>query len=57
LDYCAELGIPIPAMRKIFKTSQEIINFYKSYSDKRFKLPYEIDGLVIKVNRYNQQAF
>jgi DNA ligase (NAD+) len=56
LDYCAELGIPIPTMRKIFKTSQEIINFYKSYSDKRFDLPYEIDGLVIKVNRYNQQA-
>ena len=55
LDYCAQVGIPIPAMRKIFKTSDEIINFYKSYSEKRFQLPYEIDGLVIKVNSYNQQ--
>lgn len=56
LDYCASLGIPIPAMRKIFKTPQEIINFYNDYADKRFQLPYEIDGLVIKVNRYNQQT-
>ncbi len=56
LDYCAKLGIPIPAMRKIFKTSGEIINFYNDYANKRFQLPYEIDGLVIKINQYNQQT-
>ncbi|MCG2742157.1 MAG: NAD-dependent DNA ligase LigA [Syntrophaceae bacterium] len=56
LDYCAELGIPIPAMKKIFKTTDEIIAFYKAYANKRFQLPYEIDGLVIKVNRFSLQA-
>ena len=57
LDYCAKLGIPLPAMRKIFKTSEEIINFYNDYANKRFQLPYEIDGLVIKVNSFSQQSF
>lgn len=33
----------------------EVINFINYWDKKRFDLPYDIDGIVIKVNNYNQQ--
>ena len=33
----------------------EVIDFINYWDKKRFDLPYDIDGIVIKVNNYNQQ--
>ncbi len=50
LEFCQKLGFPVTKVRKICKNLDEIISFYIEYETKRFELPYEIDGLVVKVD-------
>lgn len=50
LEFCQKLGFPVSKVRKICKNLEEIISFYREYEVKRFELPYEIDGLVVKVD-------
>jgi DNA ligase (NAD+) len=40
---------------KAFDTMDEAIAYCESWSEKRFDLPYETDGMVIKVNDFDQQ--
>ena len=49
--------IPQPKDRFIEKTNsiEGIMNFIHFWDDKRYSLPFEIDGVVIKVNSYKQQ--
>ena len=49
--------IPLVSSRYIEKTNsiEGIMNFISFWDKHRFKLPFEIDGVVIKVNDYNQQ--
>lgn len=45
------LGFKIPVEeRKVCKNIQEVFEFVTSWENKRDKYPYEIDGMVIKVN-------
>jgi DNA ligase (NAD+) len=37
-------------------TLEEVIQFCESWTDHRHDLPHEIDGIVIKVNRFDQQT-
>ena len=39
----------------ICRSAEEVLAFYTEYSEKRFSLPYEIDGLVIKVDSLRQR--
>ena len=55
LDWYAELGVPVCDERAIVKGAQGLLNFYRGIGEKRAKLPYEIDGVVYKVNRVDQQ--
>ena len=56
LEYCKKAGFPVPFIsREPCKTASEVLEFYQDYSSKRFTLPYEIDGLVVKVNLRNSQ--
>ena len=55
LDWYAELGIPVCAERAVVKGAQGLLEFYKQTGEKRAQLPYEIDGVVYKVNRLDQQ--
>lgn len=55
LDWYAELGISVCAERAVFKGAQGLLEFYKNTGKKRALLPYEIDGVVYKVNRLDQQ--
>ncbi len=55
LDWYAELGIPVCAERAVVQGAQGLLDFYKATGDKRPQLPYEIDGVVYKVNRLDQQ--
>ena len=56
LEYCMKAGFPVPRIsEKPCKDAQEVLEIYKEYASKRFTLPYEIDGLVVKVNSHSSQ--
>jgi DNA ligase (NAD+) len=48
-------GFKISEDAKLCSGINEVINFINYWDKKRFDLPYDIDGIVIKVNSYNQQ--
>jgi DNA ligase (NAD+) len=49
-------GFPVNPVRKLCKTVEEIFAFRDEMDIKRHELPYDTDGLVIKVNSLSQQA-
>lgn len=51
----AELGLPVNRERKVCTTVQEVAAYCAQWTEKRHDLPYEIDGMVIKVNSLIQQ--
>jgi DNA ligase (NAD+) len=56
LEYCRKAGFPAPLLgRQPCKNADEVLKLYREYADKRFTLPYEIDGLVVKVNARSSQ--
>ena len=50
LDYIQSLGFRTNPERRICKGIEEVLKFVEEYTLKRPSLPYDIDGLVIKVN-------
>ena len=56
LDYLDHLGFKTNKERRKCATIEEVIEFVNSWVDKRPHLPYEIDGIVIKVDSLAQQA-
>ncbi len=56
LDYMQKLGFKVNPNNRLVKNIDEVVDFIKEYTTKRDSLPYEIDGIVIKVNNiYEQQ--
>ncbi|MBI2463751.1 NAD-dependent DNA ligase LigA [Candidatus Peregrinibacteria bacterium] len=55
LETIQSLGLPVNKNFVHKKTIDEVIEWYKKWHEKRDELPYEIDGIVIKVNDLNQQ--
>ncbi|WP_338752969.1 NAD-dependent DNA ligase LigA [Bacillus sp. FJAT-52991] len=55
LDLLDDLGFKTNKQRKVCDNIDEVINYVASWVDKRPDLPYEIDGIVIKVNSLEQQ--
>jgi len=55
LDSLAELGFPVAKDRRIAKGVKGLLGFYGAIGEKRPKLPYDIDGVVYKVNRFAEQ--
>lgn len=55
LERFKELGLPVNNEYQFFGTIEDVVNFCKSWHDKRDDLPYEVDGIVIKVNKKQQQ--
>ena len=55
LDFMKELGFTVNQNIKICKNVEEVIKYIDDASSKRENLPYEIDGVVIKVNNLNEQ--
>lgn len=55
LQYLRQLGFHINNESKHCETIEEVIAYTKEWTEKRDTLPYEIDGIVIKVNRLDQQ--
>ena len=50
LDYASKLGFRTNPERRIVHGIKEVIAYMHEYQEKRPTLPYDIDGLVIKVN-------
>lgn len=50
LMYASKLGFKVPKTIKLCKNVDEIIQFLEYWDHKRHELPYETDGVVIKVN-------
>jgi len=55
LKFMKDLGFKVNPVNRIAKSIDEVIDFIKEYTEKRDTLPYEIDGVVIKVNDINEQ--
>ena len=56
LDRLAEAGVPVSAERRVVRGVDGVLRFYAALQSRRAELPYEIDGVVYKVNRVEQQA-
>jgi len=50
-----KLGLPVNPHIKKAKTIDDVIEICMNFSEKRLALDYQIDGMVIKVNRFSQQ--
>jgi len=55
LSHAASLGFKVPQTIKLCKNIDEIIEFLEFWDHKRHELPYETDGVVIKVNSLHYQ--
>jgi DNA ligase (NAD+) len=55
LDWYASLGLPVCNERAVVKGAQGLLDFYHGIGEKRKQLPYDIDGVVYKVNRLEHQ--
>lgn len=56
IELLANLGFKVPTVeRKVCKNIQEVIDFCLEWEQKRDSYPYEIDGMVVKVNNRELQ--
>ncbi len=55
LDHYVELGLPVCQERRVVSSVEGLNQFYQEIGRKRNQLPYEIDGVVYKVNLFSQQ--
>jgi DNA ligase (NAD+) len=56
LDWFEQLGLPVSKERAVVKGAEGILGYFRSIGEKRKSLPYEIDGVVYKVDRIADQA-
>ncbi|TCI53389.1 NAD-dependent DNA ligase LigA [Exiguobacterium sp. SH1S21] len=55
LEYLKRLGIAVSGEYTTCRTADELWDYIEMYVTKRSELPYEIDGIVIKVAAYEEQ--
>ncbi len=55
LDWFAGLGMPVCAEREVVRGAQGLLDFYRAVGERRAALPYDIDGVVYKVNALAEQ--
>ena len=55
LDWYRELGLPVCAERAVVPGFEGMLAFYRDIGKRRASLPYEIDGVVYKVNALEDQ--
>ena len=55
LKKAREWGFKVPDSASLAHSIDEVFEFITEWDEKRKSLPYEIDGIVIKVNQFNQQ--
>lgn len=55
LNACSAWGFKIPPYSKLVSSLEEVYTFIDHWAEQRNGLPFEIDGVVIKVNNLEQQ--
>lgn len=50
LEYVKELGFPVNPYNKVCRNEQELLDSFETLMENRADLPYDIDGIVYKVN-------
>ena len=55
LDWLQSLGFRVNPQNRVCQTLEEVKDYYREWVDKRHDLPYEVDGVVVKVNPFNYQ--
>ena len=53
LDFIESLGFKVNPERRLVHNFDEIMAYVEEYTQKRKDLPYDIDGIVLKVNDFN----
>ena len=56
LEQMAGWGLPVPTLRRLCASIDDVIAFHRETESIRDQLPYEIDGVVVKVNRRDWQG-
>ena len=56
LEYMKSLGFKVNPNNRLVNNVDEVLDFINEMGDKRESLPYDIDGVVIKVNNIDMQA-
>ncbi len=56
LQILRSLGFPVNEHTRLCRTIDEVIEFWKEWEPRRDTLPYDIDGVVVKVDSLEQQA-
>ena len=55
LEFMKELGFKVNPNNKIVNNVEELLEYISDKAEKRDSLPYDIDGIVIKLNDLNEQ--
>ena len=55
LDALVALGVPVSAERRVCRGAAELVAFHDDIAARRDQLPFDIDGVVYKVNRVDLQ--
>ncbi len=55
LEKARDWGFKIPSIAKLCKSTDEVLDFVEQWDVQRHDLPYETDGVVIKINSLQQQ--
>ncbi len=55
IDFCSKAGFAVQKDIKVCGDIGEVLEFIQYLQEKRDELPYEIDGVVVKVNDYEKQ--
>ncbi len=55
MNYLAELRFPVSDLRAVKQSAQGLQQYYELIGAKRASLPFDIDGVVYKVNQFAQQ--
>ncbi|MFC1501351.1 NAD-dependent DNA ligase LigA [Elusimicrobiota bacterium] len=55
LQYCDSLGLKPPYKTKVFKDINQLIAYKTELENMRDKIPFEVDGIVIKINSIKKQ--
>lgn len=55
LEWLQSLGFRVNPLNERCQTLDEVKDYYRKWVEKRHDLPYEVDGVVVKVNPFNYQ--
>jgi len=55
LEKARQWGFKVPRAAKLVNSMDEVLKFIDYWNIQRFELPYETDGIVVKVNDFHQQ--